>query len=147
MVLWNNFNEKGKVKQTELTKIKKGVQIIKSYKKNFLLILTKESQIILWSMSENRNIKEIELTLLPVRLKSMVIKNICKGDGDRVIFSTIEGDLVQMSLKYRKEWNEHFYVQTIDAERFQGVLELKNEFSCLCILEREQEKLIFVGGS
>jgi len=69
-------------------------------------------------------VKEFELTLLPVRLKSMKIKNISSGEKDQIIFSTWEGDLVQMNLKIKKEWNEHYYLQAIDARRFHGVMEL-----------------------
>ncbi len=80
----------------------KSIENVTSLKKKNLLILTEDSIFHLWSLNSKTTIKSIELTLLPMRLKSMKVKNVCKGNKDNVFFNTWEGDMVKLSLKSQK---------------------------------------------
>ena len=76
----------------------------------------------------------------------MRVKNLELGNKENVFFSTWDGDLVKFSLKHKKKWQPNFYEKALKAYRFESIIQMNNKFSCLCVLERENEKLVFIGG-
>ena len=146
VVLWLNFKNPENIEKKVIIDYKKGINKIINYDKKYLIILTKESKMFLWDLYEEKYLKEFDLTLLPVRLKSFEIKTIVKGNKKNLFFSTLEGDLVKMSLNHKKKWKKNLYVETQKAKRFNNIIQLKNKFNTMSILEREDEKLIFIGG-
>ena len=144
VIMWYDIHSTFKKKI--LIDFKKSVEKIIHLENKYLLILTNDSVFYVWDLCLNDYVKEIELTLLPIRLQSMQLKDVCKGEDTLVYFSTVGGDLVQLDISYRKKWFNNMFVNEIKVQKFDNIVKLKNNYNCLTLLERENEKMIFLGG-
>ena len=144
--LWSKLQNSYSFEKKLIANFKCSIEKLIHLHDKYLLIYTEDAMMYIWNMHSNKVVKEIELTLLPLRLQSLKIKDIIKGEPDYIYFSTIEGDMARLCLNYHKKWFNNFFVNEIKVERFDNIVYLKNNYNCITLLEQENEKIVFIGG-
>lgn len=112
---------------------------------NSVCISTVDFFIHIMNLDLTATLNNIDLSSLPFKLYSMKLKNVVAAK-EKLFFNTEDGDIIMLYLKQKKECSKNTFIPKLDAKRIKNVFKLKDSLTSLTLIERNDEKVVFVTG-
>ncbi|KAL4455920.1 hypothetical protein ABPG73_008674 [Tetrahymena malaccensis] len=152
--MWRNMdeseNEKINIEEETREKSQAGqnsIVCIVTYQYG-IIVATGASMIYLFDLKMKQPpIQKIELTTFPFKLFNYDIADILVA-VDKLLISTIYGDIIEIKLNQKQEWQSNKFIMKTHANRLNYITKLNGNLNAMCILERPEndDKILFVAG-
>lgn len=140
VVLWDNL-----VPSKVVIKCESGVVDI-CILKSSIVIATSDGIIEFWSLGFKTQIKQIDIKLFSFKLMSHSIKNLVMTNKN-LYFNTYGGDFIKLKLNFVRDKNTgKENTLTFREKRTKNVVTFTDNWASLCVLEKNDEKFLFIAG-
>lgn len=133
----------------EVYDFKKPITHLIHYSDQCHLIVLQNTIIEVFDMVENFILQTIDINFLPISLKINQIKNIKLGFKEKLFFSTIKGDIVQVNLSKKIVYSETEKTCKTFVKKIENVIKFSSEIVNFCLIEQsnENDKVLFIVDS